>query len=89
MAQNFGNSGVVMRSEDTFSFSCTPQKWARFAYKTFTALVELVRGTITVSADGSFDYTPPTDWTGDDEFDITISDAITSITVTIVIRVTS
>ncbi|MBI2804278.1 MAG: cadherin-like domain-containing protein, partial [Planctomycetes bacterium] len=46
-------------------------------------------GTITVSADGSFDYTPPTDWTGDDEFDITISDAITSITVTIVIRVTS
>ncbi|MBI2805771.1 MAG: cadherin-like domain-containing protein [Planctomycetes bacterium] len=46
-------------------------------------------GTITVSADGSFDYTPPTDWTGDDEFDITISDGITSITVTIVIRVTS
>ncbi|MBI2806766.1 MAG: tandem-95 repeat protein [Planctomycetes bacterium] len=46
-------------------------------------------GTITVSADGSFDYTPPTDWTGDDEFDITISDGITSITVTIVIRITS
>ncbi|MBI2806536.1 MAG: hypothetical protein HYX68_16265 [Planctomycetes bacterium] len=43
----------------------------------------------TVSADGSFDYTPPSNGTGDEEFDITISDGITSITVTIVIRVTS
>ncbi len=44
-------------------------------------------GTVTLTADGSFDYTPPTDFTGDDSFTYTATNAAGSDTATVTVTV--
>src|SRR5207253_284218 len=40
-------------------------------------------GSITMQADGSYVYTPPANWTGDDTLTFTVSDSITTVTRTL------
>ncbi len=46
-------------------------------------------GTVTLNADGSFSYTPPTGFTGDDSFTYTATNALGSATGTVTIHVQS
>jgi hypothetical protein len=44
-------------------------------------------GSVTAHADGTFSYTPPANWTGDDTFTFTLSDGFDTVTVTCTIHV--
>ncbi len=56
---------------------------------TFTKASEPVNGSVTVSADGKYTYTPNANYVGTDNFTINISDGQGSVTVTVSITVTT
>jgi VCBS repeat-containing protein len=83
-----GSDGSIRTNEDTSASGFLPAATDPDGDSlTFAVATPPANGVVTISANGSYTYTPPADFNGNDSFTYTVSDGTATVTYTIAIEV--